>query len=61
MPGGTGITIDAFIGAGIGYRDFNREFPEVESFEGLFDELDTDELSIPFRFGINIGFMLEAR
>ncbi|MDH3709996.1 MAG: membrane-binding protein [Cyclobacteriaceae bacterium] len=59
--GGTGITIDSFIGLGIGYRDYNRDYPEVEDFEGIFDELDTDELSIPFRFGINIGFMLEAR
>lgn len=59
--GSTGITIDAFIGLGVGYRDFNRDYPELEEFEQIFEDLDTDNLSIPFRFGINIGYMLEAR
>ena len=58
---GTGITIDAFIGIGVGYRDFDRDYPPTEDFEGVFEDLDTDELSIPFRFGINVGYMLEAR
>ena len=59
--GGTGITIDSFIGVGIGYRDFNQDYPDLESFQGIFEDFETDELSIPFRFGVNIGFMLEAR
>jgi hypothetical protein len=59
--GGTGITIDAFIGLGIGYRDFDREYPASEEFDQVFDDIDTDKLSIPFRFGVNIGYMLEAR
>jgi antitoxin component YwqK of YwqJK toxin-antitoxin module len=59
--GGTGITIDAFVGVGVGYRDFDRDYPPVEDFEAIFEDLDKDELSIPFRFGINIGYMLEAR
>ena len=59
--GGTGITIDAFIGVGLGYRDFDRDYPAVEEFEQVFDDLDTDKLSVPFRFGVNIGYMLEAR
>ena len=58
---GTGITIDAFIGVGIGYRDFNKDYPEIEEFEEIFKDLEKDKLSIPFRFGINIGYMLEAR
>ncbi len=59
--GGTGVTIDAFIGVGIGYRDFDRGYPVLEEFDQVFDDIDTDELSIPFRFGVNIGYMLEAR
>jgi antitoxin component YwqK of YwqJK toxin-antitoxin module len=59
--GGTGVTIDAFIGVGLGYRDFDRDYPALEEFEEIYDDLDTDKLSIPFRFGVNIGFMLEAR
>ena len=34
--GGTGITIDAFIGIGIGYRDFQRDYPPLEDFEKIF-------------------------
>ncbi len=59
--GGSGITIDAFTGIGLGYRDFDGEYPGSENFANIFKDLDTDELSIPFRFGVNIGFMLEAR
>ena len=59
--GGTGVTIDAFIGVGLGYRDFDRDYPDLEEFEQVLRILDTDKLSIPFRFGVNIGYMLEAR
>jgi len=59
--GGAGITIDAFIGVGIGYRDFDADYPDREEFDEIFKDLDKDKLSIPFRFGINIGYMLEAR
>lgn len=59
--GGTGITIDAFLGVGLGYRDFNGDFPPEDGFAEIFRDLDQDQLSIPVRFGINIGFMLEAR
>lgn len=53
----SGFTIDIFIGAGIGYRDFQKNYPQNPVNEEIFDELRQGKLAISPRFGVNIGYV----
>jgi antitoxin component YwqK of YwqJK toxin-antitoxin module len=47
-----GLTIDSFVGYSIGYRGFDVD-PMIE---GVFHNINQDNLAQSFRFGLNIGY-----
>ena len=49
---GNGFTLDAYIGYGLGYRNFSVQ----PIFENVFSNLSTDKFSQTFRFGFNFGY-----
>ena len=51
----TGITIDIFAGAGLGYREYKPNYSTDDA--SLFRALDKKHLLIPLRLGINIGYI----
>ncbi len=53
--GRAGITIDIFAGIGLGYRITENNFPE--SYEKYFKDVKRNKLTIPLRFGVNIGYV----
>ncbi|MEM7552026.1 MAG: membrane-binding protein [Bacteroidota bacterium] len=53
---GGGFTIDLWIGGSIGYRNYQRRFEPSPEKEILFNDLNKDNLSIQFNFGLNFGF-----
>jgi uncharacterized protein len=48
-----GYTVDAFIGAGSGYRNFDYD----ERFGETFDELNQGDVTFAFTFGVNFGYI----
>jgi antitoxin component YwqK of YwqJK toxin-antitoxin module len=55
-----GWTVDVFAGLGIGYRFVSRNWdPSVENFERDFLSVKGRGISVPFRFGVNIGYSLK--
>jgi hypothetical protein len=52
-----GITIDTFLGIGLGYRNFNKNYDQNEAYDRIFDELRQENFSIVPRFGVNIGYI----
>jgi len=53
----SGISIDFFIGIGIGYRDFKKNYSENPDYDEIFDELRQGKFAINPRLGINIGYV----
>lgn len=47
-----GLTIDAYLGYGLGYRTFDTD----PTFESVFSNIHQGHFSQTFRFGLNIGF-----
>lgn len=56
-PGESGITVDVFLGVGVGYRNRKANHPKNPVYEEIFNELPTSKISIPFRFGVNLGYV----
>ncbi|WP_028979449.1 toxin-antitoxin system YwqK family antitoxin [Sporocytophaga myxococcoides] len=55
-----GWTVDVFAGLGVGYRFISRNWdPSVENYEKDFLSIKGTGVSIPFRFGVNIGYSLK--
>lgn len=55
-----GWTVDVFAGIGIGYRFIARNWdPSVENYERDFLSVKSKGITIPFRFGVNIGYSLK--
>ena len=55
--GATGITLDVFIGVGIGYRHYNAiDYPN-ETIKKAFDEAPKSKISVPIRAGLTIGYI----
>jgi len=52
-----GITIDAFIGIGIGYRSFTTNYEANENYDEIFSDLNQNNFAISPRLGINIGYI----
>ncbi len=52
-----GITIDFNLGVGIGYRSFNKNFPETLVYDQIFNDLNQRKFSITPRVGIYIGYI----
>lgn len=55
-PGDAGFTWDAFLGVGLGYRNFQERYDTVEYTENYFDHVKQTKLYIPIRFGLNFGY-----
>ncbi len=55
-----GWTVDVFAGIGIGYRFISRNWnPSLENYEKDFLSVKGTGITIPFRFGVNIGYSLK--
>jgi len=50
-----GFTLDVFVGAGTGFRDFDPHFSP--RYESVFDEVRTSKIPFAFRLGVNIGYL----
>lgn len=55
--GDGGFTVDAYVGAGIGYRLTRRNYQETPERNRVFSDLNTSSISFPIIIGVNIGFM----
>ena len=56
FAGKSGITLDAFVGIGIGYRIYSEKFKPNDIYSSVFEEVKKSKLSMPIRFGLNIGY-----
>lgn len=55
-----GFTMDLFIGIGLGYRDTNNSWEEHNEYEDKYFQGVNDHFyAIPFRFGVNIGYVFK--
>lgn len=52
-----GITIDAFMGLGIGYRHYQEKFPAKAEYQEIFKSVNQSKFALSPRLGINIGFV----
>jgi len=55
--GNAGLTIDLFIGVGIGVRTFDKNFSPQEDINNTFSSINQNQLAIPMIFGLNIGYI----
>ncbi len=55
-PGDAGFTWDAFLGVGLGYRDFQERYDTVEYTDQYFDHVRKSKIHFPIRFGLNFGY-----
>lgn len=54
-----GITIDMFMGIGLGYRTFTNSWQgEIPRYNALFKNTPLSKVTVPIRFGIMIGYAL---
>ena len=51
-----GITLDIFIGIGIGLRTFEKKYPGNSYFDKVFGDLRQEKFSLSPRFGLNLGY-----
>lgn len=56
-----GMSVDMYIGVGIGYRDYTQNFTPVQENSEYFSDLSTSNISFAFRFGINLGIAIRVR
>lgn len=53
----TGISIDAFIGFGFGYRLYEKKYPNNPKYDQIFQDINDSKFVISPRIGLNIGFV----
>ncbi len=51
-----GFTFDIFLGIGIGYRDYSKNFDSNQDKNDLFQSIRKDKIYIPVRFGFSFGY-----
>ncbi len=56
-PGGGGFTIDAYLGAGIGYRITRNNYAETSERNEIFSSLNKSGFSSPIIIGVNFGYV----
>jgi uncharacterized protein len=56
-PGSKGFTMDIFGGIGIGYRSSENKFDPKPAFQVIFESLPDRSLTLPFRLGLNVGYV----
>lgn len=52
-----GLTIDAFIGLGIGYRLLDDKYESKPQYDSVFGDVNTSKFAISPRIGINVGII----
>jgi hypothetical protein len=53
-----GITLDIYVGLGIGYRMIERNWPEDNKiYKNAFSSISTGAIKVPFRLGFTIGYI----
>jgi uncharacterized protein len=52
-----GVTIDTFMGLGIGYRFYQEQFPATPEYQDIFKGVNQSKFAFSPRLGINIGFI----
>ena len=53
----SGITVDIYGGLGVGYRNYKKNYPDKYDYDHIFKDIDKSKLTVPVRFGINIGYV----
>ena len=56
-----GVTFDAYIGAGLGYRGYTTNFDPTADNQQYFSELPSSNLAVAFRLGLNMGFAIRVK
>jgi len=57
-----GFTMDIFIGLGVGYRDIHNSWQGHSEYDNLyFKDVKSHFYSIPFRLGINVGYIFKSQ
>ncbi|MCB0505047.1 MAG: hypothetical protein KDC58_06045 [Cyclobacteriaceae bacterium] len=56
-----GFTVDIFLGAGAGYRDFKEKYEASSTFNDPFSNLNSNILSLSLRAGFHLGFTFKTR
>ena len=56
-----GMTLDTYIGAGIGYRNYSKDYQETQENTQYFSNLPTSPVSFALRLGINLGFAIRVK
>ncbi|MCS6823855.1 MAG: toxin-antitoxin system YwqK family antitoxin [Cytophagaceae bacterium] len=56
-----GFTLDIFAGIGIGYRHFTPKWKGYPHFDVFFNGINLKPISVPFRFGINVGYVFKTK
>lgn len=52
-----GISIDAFVGFGFGYRLYQKKYPNNPDYDQIFKDIDDSKFVISPRLGLNFGFI----
>lgn len=55
-PANAGLSIDVYLGVGIGIRDYSPQY-SGNTYDSYFNDLNQSKTYIPIFFGINIGYM----
>ncbi len=55
-PANAGLTIDFYVGVGIGKRDYLPQY-SGNTYDSNFEDINQSSLYIPVFFGINIGYL----
>lgn len=56
-----GFTVDVFLGAGAGYRDFNKKYETFSTLNDPFNNLNNNFLSLSLRAGFHLGYTFKTR
>jgi antitoxin component YwqK of YwqJK toxin-antitoxin module len=56
-----GFTVDVFLGAGIGYRDFKDTHSTINKLNDPFNNLNDNSLSLSLRAGFHLGYTIKTR
>jgi len=52
-----GISIDAFLGFGFGYRFYSKKYPENEEYDNIFKDVNDSKFVITPRVGFTVGLI----
>lgn len=56
-----GFTVDVFLGAGAGYRDFESVYETFSNINNPFSNLNSNALSLSLRAGFHLGYSFKTR